>query len=85
MIEEYDGKIKEYNSRISEMASEFADMLRITLSKLQERIEFGNKDWPDETNADIMKTFDQITGANKNWNSLCLDIDSYFVNFKFNH
>ena len=40
------------------MASEFADMLRETLSKLQDRIEFGNKDWQEETNADIMKKLD---------------------------
>ena len=53
--------IKELNRRIEEMSSEFADMLKDTLSKMQDRIEFANKDWKDDTEGDVLKKFDHFT------------------------
>ena len=55
MIEKYDEQIKELNRRISEMASDFADMLKDTLSKMQDRIEFANKGFDDDAGQDVMK------------------------------
>ena len=47
------------------MSSDFADMLKDTLSKMQDRIEFANKDWQDDTNADVMKKFDHMTNVGR--------------------
>ena len=58
---ENDEQIKELNRRIEEMSSEFADMLKDTLSKMQDRIEFANKDWKDDTDNDVAKKFDHMT------------------------
>eukprot|EP00356_Strombidium_inclinatum_P005950 CAMPEP_0170501958 /NCGR_PEP_ID=MMETSP0208-20121228/40002_1 /TAXON_ID=197538 /ORGANISM="Strombidium inclinatum, Strain S3" /LENGTH=102 /DNA_ID=CAMNT_0010780775 /DNA_START=205 /DNA_END=509 /DNA_ORIENTATION=+ len=63
IIEKYDEQIKELNRRINEMSSDFADMLKDTLSKMQDRIEFANKDWQEDTNADVMKKFDHMTNV----------------------
>ena len=48
IIHENDSQIKELTQRIEEMSSDFADMLKDTLSKMQDRIEFANKDWKDD-------------------------------------
>ena len=62
--EYYDEQIKELDRRINEMSSDFADLLKDTLAKMQDRIEFANKDWVDDTNADVMKKFDHMTNPN---------------------
>ena len=54
------------NNRINQMSSEFADMLKDTLSKMQDRIEFPNKETMDEPNGDIPKKFDYITNNTNN-------------------
>lgn len=41
------------------MSSEFADMLKDTLSKMQDRIEFANKDWKEEDS----NKFDHMTNV----------------------
>ncbi len=43
MIREKDEEIRELKKRIDEMSSDFAEMLKDTLTKMQERIEFANK------------------------------------------
>ncbi len=43
MIASKDEEIKELKKRIDEMSSDFAEMLKDTLTKMQERIEFANK------------------------------------------
>ena len=48
IIQDNDSQIKELTQRIEEMSSDFADMLKDTLSKMQDRIEFANKDWKDD-------------------------------------
>ena len=48
MIHNNDATIKELTQRIEEMSSDFAGMLKDTLSKMQDRIEFANKDWKDD-------------------------------------
>ena len=48
MIQDNDSQIKELTQRIEEMSSDFASMLKDTLSKMQDRIEFANKDWKDD-------------------------------------
>ena len=47
------------------MSSDFADMLKDTLSKMQDRIEFANKDWKDDTDADVANKFDHLTNFSK--------------------
>ena len=66
MIEKFDEQIKELNRRISEMASDFADMLKDTLSKMQDRIEFANKGFDEDAGADVMKQFDHMTNIGQN-------------------
>ena len=61
IIQEKDEEIKELNRRIEEMSSEFADMLKDTLSKMQDRIEFANKDNKDDMDTDMAKKFDHMT------------------------
>ena len=43
------------------MSSEFAEMLKDTLSKMQDRIEFANNDWEKDTDGDVAKKFDHLT------------------------
>ena len=45
------------------MSSDFAEMLKDTLTKMQERIEFANKQWEDENDANILKKFDEINNT----------------------
>ena len=61
MIQENDEQIRELNRRIEEMSSEFADMLKDTLSKMQDRIEFANKDWKEDADNDVANKFDHMT------------------------
>ena len=58
MIALKDEETKELKKRIDEMSSDFAEMLKDTLTKMQERIEFANKQWEDDT--DAMKKFGDI-------------------------
>ena len=43
MVASKKDEIDELKKRIDEMSSDFADMLKDTLTKMQERIEFANK------------------------------------------
>ena len=43
MISTKDEEIRELKKRIDEMSSDFAEMLKDTLTKMQERIEIANK------------------------------------------
>ncbi len=56
-------EIKELNKRIDEMSSDFADMLKDTLAKMQERIAFANKQWEDDNDANMVKKFDEMVGG----------------------
>ena len=66
IIQDNDEQIKELGRRIEEMSSDFADMLKDTLSKMQDRIEFANKDFKDDTEAEVIKTFDHMTNIGSN-------------------
>ena len=48
--------------RIDEMSSDFAQMLKDTLTKMQERIEFANKSWEDTNDISMLKKFDDMPG-----------------------
>jgi gas vesicle protein len=58
--EEKDEEIRKLKKNIDEMSSDFAEMLKDTLTKMQERIEFANKNWEDDTDANMLKKFDEI-------------------------
>ena len=45
------------------MSSDFADMLKDTLLKMQDRVELANKDWGDDTKADAMNKYDHLTNS----------------------
>ena len=47
------------------MSSDFAEMLRDTLHKMQERIEIANKQWEEENDANILKRFEEMALGNK--------------------
>ena len=58
-------EIKELKKRIDDMSSKFADMLRDTLHKMQERIEFANKQWEEENDANMLQRFEEMALGNK--------------------
>lgn len=58
-------EIKELKKRIDEMSSDFAEMLRDTLHKMQERIEIANKQWEEENDANMLKRFEDMALGNK--------------------
>jgi hypothetical protein len=59
--DEKDEEIRKLKKNIDEMSSDFAEMLKDTLTKMQERIEFANKNWEDDTDANMLKKFDDMT------------------------
>ena len=58
-------EIKELKKRIDDMSSDFAEMLRDTLHKMQERIEIANKQWEEENDANMLKRFEDMALGNK--------------------
>lgn len=63
MVQTKDEEIRELKKRIDEMSSDFAEMLKDTLTKMQERIEFANKQWEDDNDANMLKKFDEMTAG----------------------
>lgn len=63
MITQKDDEIKELKKRIDEMSSDFAEMLKDTLTKMQERIEFANKQWEDDNDANMLKKFEEMAAG----------------------
>ena len=61
-VAEKQAEIEELRKRIDEMSSDFAEMLKDTLTKMQERIEFANKQWDDENDITMIKKFDDMPG-----------------------
>ena len=66
MIEQKDEEIRELKKRIDEMSSDFAEMLKDTLTKMQERIEFANKQWEDDNDTNMMKRLDDLAAGRTN-------------------
>lgn len=58
-------EIKELKKRIDDMSSDFAEMLRDTLHKMQDRIEIANRQWEDENDANMLKRFEEMALGNK--------------------
>ena len=59
--QEMDEKINKLNLKINEMASEFADILKESLAKMQDRVEFANKDYSDaDVAGDITNKINQL-------------------------
>ena len=48
MIESKDAEIRKLKEKIDEMSSDFAEMLKDTLRKMQERVDFANQTWDDD-------------------------------------
>jgi gas vesicle protein len=46
--------------KIDDMSSEFAEMLKETLHKMQERIETATKQWSDESEENLLKRFEDL-------------------------
>lgn len=47
-IDEKDNEIRELRKKIDDMSQEFANMLKATLDKMQERIELANTQWDSD-------------------------------------
>ena len=45
------------------MSSDFADMLKDTLTNMQDRIEFANPDWAEDAVSDVMQKFENVAPA----------------------
>ena len=59
--QEMDEKINKLNLKISEMASEFSDILKEALHKMQDRVEFANQDYSDADIAgELQEKFGQL-------------------------
>ena len=59
-------EIKELKKRIDDMSSDFAEMLRDTLHKMQDRIDIANKQWEEENDANMLNRFeDMALGGNR--------------------
>lgn len=58
-------EIKELKKRIDDMSSDFAEMLRDTLHKMQDRIEIANKQWEEDNDPKMLKHFEEMATANK--------------------
>ena len=50
-----DEKINKLNLKINEMASEFSDILKDALHKMQDRVEFANQDYSENDLANEMQ------------------------------
>ena len=59
------GEIKELRQRIDDMSSTFAEMLKETLQKMQQRIEQANEQWENENDTNMLKRFEEMTLGNK--------------------
>ena len=45
------------------MSSQFAEMLKETLSKMQERIEAANQEWEKENDQKLLQRFEDMQSA----------------------
>ena len=59
---EKDEEISKLKSSIDEMASRFAQMLKQTLDKMKERIEWANQEWEKENDSKLLKNFENEIG-----------------------
>ena len=48
MIESKDAESRKLKEKIDEMSSDFAEMLKETLRKMQERVDFANQTWDND-------------------------------------
>mmetsp|Transcript_5966 Transcript_5966/g.4506 ORF Transcript_5966/g.4506 Transcript_5966/m.4506 type:complete len:133 (-) Transcript_5966:32-430(-) len=59
-------EIQMLKNRIDEMSSTFAEMLKETLQKMQQRIEQANEQWENENEHALLKRFEEAAlGGNK--------------------
>ena len=56
------------------MSSDFAEMLKDTLTKMQERIEFANKQYEDDNDTNMMKRLDDLAAGKTNWANKVINI-----------
>ena len=54
MVQEMDEKLTKLQQRIDTMSSDFAEMLKSTLNKMQERIDDANQTYEDQPGMDGM-------------------------------
>eukprot|EP00358_Blepharisma_japonicum_P004044 CAMPEP_0202945528 /NCGR_PEP_ID=MMETSP1395-20130829/6572_1 /ASSEMBLY_ACC=CAM_ASM_000871 /TAXON_ID=5961 /ORGANISM="Blepharisma japonicum, Strain Stock R1072" /LENGTH=161 /DNA_ID=CAMNT_0049645659 /DNA_START=131 /DNA_END=613 /DNA_ORIENTATION=+ len=57
-IDEKDNEIRELRKKIDDMSQEFANMLKATLDKMQERIELANTQWDSDVAEMPLKRLD---------------------------
>lgn len=58
-------EIKELKKRIDDMSSEFAEMLKETLQKMNERIEAANSHWKEENDMNMLQRFEEMALGHK--------------------
>ncbi len=62
MTRDKNDEIEELKKRIDEMSSDFAEMLKDTLTKMQDRIEFANTKYEDPNDISMIKKFEDMPG-----------------------
>jgi len=66
-----DEEINSFKKRIDEMSSDFAEMLRDTLTKMQDRIEVANREWDADNQVSLMERMQQnMLGDKAMWHGL---------------
>jgi hypothetical protein len=55
ILREKEDDIRELKRKIDEMSQRFANMLKLTLEQMKEKIELVNKSWKDEMEAPMLK------------------------------
>lgn len=86
-----DDEINSFKKRIDEMSSDFAEMLRDTLAKMQDRIETASKEWDADNQVSLMERMQQnmlgdkaMWSINKSLVTFWMYSDSLSsLNFKF--
>mmetsp|Transcript_23941 Transcript_23941/g.26574 ORF Transcript_23941/g.26574 Transcript_23941/m.26574 type:complete len:94 (+) Transcript_23941:289-570(+) len=58
-LSEKEGLITTLKNNIDSMSSQFAEMLKETLTKMKTRIENANKQWEEENETNIIQRFDE--------------------------
>ena len=58
-------RISELKGQIEKMSTEFTDMLKKTLTNMQQKIELANNQWENENDASNLKRIEEIASVNK--------------------
>ena len=62
MEEEKNAEINTLKQSIDQMSQQFAQMLKMTLDKMKDRIDWANQEWEKENDSKLLKNFEAEIG-----------------------